>query len=92
MNDKTHTANKTELLAEEVSFYEENKEDFIRKYLNRYLLIKGSNLVATCENEGAAIREGVRRFGTGPFLVRLAGEDMPEFSVPALALGIPLCL
>ena len=80
------------LLAEELSFYDANKDAFVRDHLNRHLLIKGRELISVHENESAAIAEGVRRFGTEPFLVRLAGEDTPVFSVPALALGIPLCL
>ncbi len=79
------------LLAEEVSFYEANREAFIRDHLNEYLLIKGSELVSSHSTEDGAIEEGVFRYGTEPFLVRLTGEDTPVFSVPALTLGIPLC-
>ena len=77
---------------DEISFYEANKDTFIRDHLNRYLLIKGKQLIASYETESAAIGEGVRRFRMEPFLVRLSGEDTPVFSVPALTLGIPLCL
>ena len=79
------------LLGEELSFYEANRDAFVRDHLNRHLLIKGRELISAHEHESAAIAEGARRFGTEPFLVRLAGEDTPVFSVPALALGIPLC-
>lgn len=90
MTTTTHEADEGGLLAEEISYYEANKDNFIRDHLNRYLLIKGQELIASYETEGAAIGEGVRRFGTEPFLVRLSGEDTPVFSVPALTLGIPL--
>ena len=82
---------KAPLLGEEIQFYEQNKEALIRDHLNRHLLIKGTEVIGSYSTEGQAIREGVRRFGTEPFLVRLTGEDTPVVSVPALTLGIPLC-
>ena len=79
------------ILTDELKFYESNKDVLIRDYLNRHVLIKGSKVIASFSTEGRAIGEGVRLFGSEPFLVRLAGEDTPIVSVPALTLGIPLC-
>ena len=92
MTTTTHEADAGGLLAEEISFYEANKEAFIRDHLNQHLLIKGNELISSHATETDAIEEGVFQFGTDPFLVRLTGEDTPVFSVPALTLGIPLCL
>ncbi len=78
------------LLGEELDFYEKNKERFLREYTNRYLLIKGRKLIGSFHTSGQAVAEGVRQFGTGPFLVRLSGEDTPRVSIPALSLGL-LC-
>ena len=90
--DKTApSTEKGRLLGEEICFYEQNKEALIRDYLNRHLLIKGSEVIGSFSTESQAIGEGARRFGTEPFLVRLTGEDTPVVSVPALTLGIPLC-
>lgn len=79
------------LLGEEISFYESKKEELIREHINRHLLIKGSELIGSFATREQAVVEGYRRYGTGPFLVRLTGEDTPVGYVPALALGIPLC-
>jgi len=78
-----------ELFAEELDFYNQNKEAFLHEYTNRYLLIKGRRLVANFADQDAAVAEGVRRFGNEPFLVRLSGAEMPKFTVPFLALGLP---
>lgn len=91
MTTTTHEAGQEGLLAQEISFYETNRDEFIRNHLNRYLLIKGEELISSHTTEDDAIAEGVCQFGTEPFLVRLTGEDTPVFSVPALALGVPLC-
>ena len=77
------------LLAEELEFYDQNRERFLHDHTNRYLLIKGSELVGSYAAMGQAVGEGVRQFGSGPFLVRLSGEDTPTFSVPVLTLGLP---
>ncbi len=79
----------TPLLGEEQSFYDANKDDLLHKYANRHLLIKGSKVIGDFSTRDQAVGEGVRQFGRDPFLVRLSGQDMPEFTVPVLALGVP---
>ena len=78
------------LLVEETEFYDENRERFIHEHTNRHLLIKGRELIGSYPTADQAVGEGVRRFGAGPFLVRLSGEDAPVASIPAHALGL-LC-
>ncbi len=77
------------LLGEEIEFYNKNKEQFLHTHTNRHLLIKGDKLIGSFLTQDEAVGEGVRRFGTGPFLVRLSGEDTPMASAPVLALGLP---
>lgn len=78
------------LLATELAFFEKHREEFALKYAGRYLLVYGDALVGHFDTLEAAIDEGVRRFGAGPFLARGAGQDAPILSVPALTLGVPL--
>ena len=78
-----------ELLAEELDFYDQNKEQFLHQHTNRHLLIKGHELIASFPTMDQAVGEGVRRFGTEPFLVRLSGAETPKFTAPVLALGLP---
>ena len=77
------------LLAEEIEFYNQNTERFLHEYTNRHLLIKGDELIGNFPTNDLAVGEGVRRFGIGPFLVRLSGADTPNASVPVLTLGLP---
>lgn len=76
------------LLVEETEFYDQNRERFIHEHTNRHLLIEGSELPGSYPTADQAVGGGVRRFGAGPFLVRLSGEDAPVASAPALALGL----
>ena len=77
------------LLSEELDFYDQNRELFLHEHTNRHLLIKGRKLVASFPSMDQAVGEGVRQFGTEPFLVRLSGADTPKVTVPVLALGLP---
>ena len=78
-----------DLLADELIFYNQYKEQFLHEHTNRHLLIKGSELIGSFSTKEQAIGEGVRRFGTEPFLVRMSGMDTPTITVPVLALGLP---
>ncbi|MCY4673080.1 MAG: hypothetical protein OXD43_04820 [Bacteroidetes bacterium] len=76
------------LLQEETAFYEKNREALLLQYPNRVLLIHGDKLQGDFLTVDDAVTEGVRRFGSGPFLVRKSGEEEPVVSVPALTLGL----
>lgn len=79
------------LLEVESRFYSRKRDELLLKYPNRVLLIHEENVAGDFSTEHAAIAEGVRRFGSGPFLVRKTGEDEPTLSAPALVLGILQC-
>lgn len=76
------------LLVEETEFHDQNRERFLHEHTNRHLLIEGREPIGSYLTADQAVGEGVRRYGAGPFLVRLSGEDAPAASIPALALGL----
>ena len=77
-----------QLLADEIAYYDAHKKKLMREHREQYLLIKGSELIGSYESEDEAVAEGIRRFVSEPFLVRLAGEDTPILSVPLLSIGM----
>ena len=79
------------LLVDEIAYYDSHKEELTRKHPSRYLLIKGAELIGSYEDEDEAVAQGIRLFGSEPFLVRLAGEDTPVLNVPLLSIGVALC-
>ena len=79
------------LLQKESTFFERNREELLLKYPNRVLLIHGDKVEGNFPTASDAITEGVRKFGSGPFLVRRSGEDEPVVSIPALSLGLLKC-
>jgi hypothetical protein len=60
----------SEHLREETATYEANREALIGSALNKYVLIHGTEVVATFDTESDAIQHGYRQFGNVPFLVR----------------------
>lgn len=79
------------LLQVESAYYERMRNDLLMKYPNRVLLIHGENVEGDFATMDDAITEGVRKFGSEPFLVRRSGDDEPVLSAPALTLGILQC-
>ena len=79
------------LLAAETAYFDANAEQLLLTYPNRFLLIHGAEVIGDFERHAEAVGEGVRRFGRGPFLVRRTGDQGPELTAPALALGILQC-
>lgn len=76
------------VLADELATYSANKAELLAKHPEQYVLIKGSDIVATFESELDAVRQGIRQFGNVPFLVRqiAAIEVMASYTSALLAV------
>ena len=79
-------------LTKEKDYLLSNLEEFAKVYPGKYLLIKDEAVWGAYETYDQGVREGIRRLGTGPFLVRsvLQPHDPEAPSIPALAIGVPL--
>lgn len=73
-------------LARELETYEKSRARLLGEALGKYVLIHGSEIVATYDTEGDAIGEGYRRFGNVPFFVRLvsAVDEPANFLSPVI--------
>jgi hypothetical protein len=61
-------------LEQELQTFHEQKEHLLEKYKDRYVLIKGDDVIADFENRGDALREGYKRFRHEAFLVKKVEE------------------
>ena len=61
-------------LEQELPTFHEQKEHLLEKYKDRYMLIKGDDVIADFESRGDALREGYKRFGHEAFLVKKVEE------------------
>ena len=75
-----------DLLSVEMEFYLENKEEYLAKFLNKVVLIKGRRLVGVYSDYSSARVDGSKIFGKVPMLIHLVTEEVVE-SVPILGIG-----
>jgi hypothetical protein len=76
------------MLETELAYYKAHKDEWLKSHRERFVLVKGEELVGTFDTYEQAIREGARRFGLANFLVRRVTEPEEPLSVPALTLGL----
>lgn len=76
------------ILRQGIATYEEVLPALLETHRNRFVLIKGDEVVGVFESDEAALRHAAARFGLGPYLVRRIHEERPIESAPAFTLGI----
>jgi hypothetical protein len=69
-------------LAEERATYRDHRSELVREHEGQFVLIKGHNVVGVFSDRSAALREGYRRFGVVPFLVRQVAASEPVVYLP----------
>ncbi len=72
----TNTMEK-QLLQEEIETYEKEKKRLVEQSNGKYVLIKGSQIVAVLESQKDALQLGITKFGNSPFLVKKI-EDVEQ--------------
>jgi hypothetical protein len=70
-------------LDKEIATFERMRPDLEKHHSGKFVLIHGEDLVGTFDTEDTVIREGLRLFGRGPFLVRKVGEQPMRIPVSA---------
>lgn len=76
------------MLEQERQYYEENKEAWLTQHRDRFVLVKGRDLLGVYNTIDEAITEGARLFGLDSFLVRQVRPFEEEIHIPALTLGL----
>ena len=76
------------MLDRERAYFEAHRDEFLRLYPKRFVVIKDEELLGVFNTIEEALAEGARRVGLQPFLTRQVVEVQPEVAVPALMLGL----
>jgi hypothetical protein len=77
-------------LEQELKYFNTIRNDLIAKnHQGKFALVKGDRLVGTFDQPEMAYAEGVKQFGTEPFLVKEILQDEPIETVPTLTVGLP---
>jgi len=75
-------------LEEELNFFESKRAEWLEKYRDKYVLIKGKELIDVFTSLEDAYKEGVKRYGNQPFFIKKVSEVEPIERTPSLMLGV----
>ena len=76
------------VLAEEMAFFREHKDEWLQHYAGKFALVKGRELIDTFTTDKEAYEAGVKKFGRQPFLIKQIMETETAESLPALMIGV----
>lgn len=71
-------------LEQELAFFEKNKQEYLQKYENLFVLIKGERFVGAFPTAETAYEAGLREFDLAPFLVKQVLAEEPVLFVPTV--------
>jgi Arc/MetJ-type ribon-helix-helix transcriptional regulator len=74
-------------LAEEMTTYRGHLPELLGDHEGQFVLIKGTEIAGIFPDRSAALREGYRRFGVVPLLVRQIAASDPSVYLPNVALS-----
>jgi len=75
------------VLEKEFKFFQSRKEEWLKNYRDKFVLIKGEELIDVFSTFEDAYKEGVKRYGNQPFFIKKVEEE-PIETLPALTLGV----
>jgi hypothetical protein len=77
-----------DILAEEMKYFEEHRNELLERAAGKFALIKGSECLGTFDTDQNAYQEGMRLFGNTAFLIHEILPEDPIQEIPALCLGL----
>jgi hypothetical protein len=72
----------------EISAYETMRERLEAENMGKWVILRGSELVGVYDSFDAAAEEAVKRFGSGPYMLRQIGA--PAVTLPASVMYHPI--
>jgi len=75
-------------LEKELEFFESKKEEWLKEYKDKFALIKGEELIDVFSTLEDAYKEGVKRYGNQPFLIKRVTEEEEVEKIPSITFGI----
>jgi hypothetical protein len=76
------------MLDAERQYFEQHRDDLLRQYPGRFILIKNQEVRGPFDTIQEALTAGSREYGTSSFLVRRTDQQPEQVSIPALAIGM----
>ena len=67
-----------DLLKKEFDFYVKNHDELIKKYLNKFIVIKEQKIVGSYETLEEAVSEATKKYELGTFIIQKCNKDLEE--------------
>ena len=74
-------------LEKELKYYESIKDELLKHHEGKFALIKKDKLINTFTKMEEAYENGVKNFGTEPFLIKKITKEETIESIPSLMTG-----
>lgn len=66
------------MLDKEYEFYQKNKDEFVKKYIGKFIVIKNDKIIGVYDSQVDALKESVKTNDLGTFLIQeIKGNDEP---------------
>ena len=75
-------------LERELKYFESHRAEFLERYENQYVVIKGTSLLGTYATFEEAFEAGVEEFGTDAFFIRQVREKDDVAQFPSLTANM----
>lgn len=69
-----------DLLKQDFNYYVQNHEEIVKKYLNKYIVIKNQNIVDSYDTFEEAVSESSKKYELGTFIIQKCSEDLNELT------------
>lgn len=66
------------MLEKETKYFEQHKEELLKKFKGKYIIIVGEEVVGWFDSEKDAYFEAVQKYGAGNFLIQVCDPDGEE--------------
>lgn len=76
------------MFQKEIKHYEDNKRYYLKRYKDKFVVIKGSRFLGAFGSEENAYKAGLEEFGNQAFLIKKVDEKEPTTNIPALFVGV----
>jgi hypothetical protein len=63
------------MLETEWEFYENNRDELVEKYCNKYVVISGDNIVSAYDDKKVAYQETIKTLPLGSFMIHHITEE-----------------
>jgi hypothetical protein len=68
------------MLEKEFTYYIENQKELVKKYNGKYIVIVGTEVVNSYDDEATAYLESLKSYKEGTFLIQLCKEGRDSFT------------